>query len=285
MFLFLFVSSALALQARSHITFFAPVASVEGASKLALAWALMRTQYPRAELLVFVNGPDTETARESERLCAMLRHCRWFYFTQRDIFAKQPGDIYIHVNGDQGMLELFGMYRTASAMSQTELLVLLQPDCLVRGRIAQATLDRCVASGAGVCSHHQPHNVMEPHLLRAIKTAGSEDTPSHYSFTCGSLWRRSKAPLLFAESVARSLFDSGCNYDDACIGCAIYIAGVGRIVSSHIQDWKFGDYDNMSPILHADKRHYKKGWHEIPPGLCPFYEELKRQWGADEDWK
>ena len=270
------------IQAAHKITFFSPVASNSNIGTLALTWSLMRSQYPLSPLFVYVNGPDEQNALQIRRLCVELSHCSWIYFTQRDIFIRKQNDPFVNVNGAEGMQELFRMYRDVGSMSRTNLIMLLQPDCLVRGRIPAAVTDLCLHSDASVCSHHQPHNIMEPHLLRAIDDWGyGLPHPQFYSFTCGTLWKRSATFDIFSDSAALYLASTQCRYDDACIGCAIAMANRTRLVSNHISDWNFGAHDNMTPVQHDDKRHYVEGWPDIPVGVCVLYDDLKQLLGGD----
>lgn len=259
-----------------RVSFFSPVHSGIELSKLALPWALMRTQYPLTQLFVSVTGPNTQNARGIRALCSALGRCDVVYEAREDIFARHDDDPYVHVNGRAGMHRIFAMYRAVSLASRTNLLVLLQPDCLVRGRIPLSVLRACSADSAAVCSHHQPNNIMESHLIEAVRThRGKKPYPTHYSFTCGSIWKRKHGLDIFTPEMADKLSATDCRYDDACIGCAIAIANHTRLVSNHIADWHYGEHDNMTPILHADKRHYARGWQVLPAGVCPLYEELR----------
>lgn len=278
LFLFAWLPMATATAAvRPHLSFFAPTGSVEALPKLALPWALMRAQYPLARLQVFVNGPNATQAARICELCARLERCRCTHFVLRDIYMKREGDRYRHVNGAQGFDDLFAMYRAASEASRTELNVLLQPDCLVRGRVPYDALRACTDDvAAAVCAHKQRVNVMEEHMLRELRQHPSYvPEPTHFSFTCGSIWKKSYAQELFGQNICDILKRGTCKYDDACFGIAVPLANFTTRWSAHIQDWRFGEFDNMAPIIHDDKRHYARGWQALPEGLCPIYDRLR----------
>jgi len=259
-----------------RLAFFAPVDSGARASKLALPWALMRTQYPLSPLIVLVNGPDEKNAVVIGKLCSAIGHCTFQHFVKEDVFSRVQGDQYVHVNGMEGMRQLFAMYREASVRQKVDFVMLLQPDCLVRGRIPTDVLDNFENSDACVGAHHQPVNVMEPYLVDIMRKFNAKaPQPAHYSFTCGSLWKPACAPDVFSDQMAQRLAGTKCKYDDACIGCAIAIANHTVLESNHIADWRRGEHDNMTPILHADKRHYAREWMRLPVGVCPLYDRLR----------
>lgn len=278
-FLLFFVHSVWSVSlSHSVITFFAPVGSSEPPSKLAVAWAAMRTHYQRAQLLVYVNGPRSDNIESLRALCSAVGHCHLRHFTERDIFVRVPDDVYVNINGDVGFDELFAMYRNASAASRTELVSLLQPDCLVRGRIPSATVRACLDNKeAAACGHYNRVNSLEPHMQEALKEINPHgNLPSHFTFTCGILWKRTLAPIIFAQSMADAMKRNSCVYDDVCLSLSVAANNYTIAESGHVAD-KNQEFDSLAPIIHADKRHYNKEWGQLPIGMVPLYDKIRQQ--------
>ena len=278
----LFVICALIVCAAStqKLTFFSPIESHAASYKVALSWALMRTSYPMAQLLVYVNGPNTTNAETLRRLCALLKHCKLEHFSQRDIFAKRPSNIYVQVTGPTGFDELYSMYRDASVAATTEFVSLLQPDCLVRGRISQATLQRCSSeTAAAACGHKNDVNVLEAHMLAELRRTHSAVPATHFTFTCGVLWKAALGKTVFSQAHADAAKQNKCRYDDVCLSLSIYSSNYTILYSQHTLDNDMQEYHEFSPVVHGYKLHYKAGWLNLPAGLLPLYDLLKREMG------
>lgn len=259
------------------VSFFSPVEASAPAYKWALPWALMRTHYPRAPLYAYVNGNNATNIVKLRKLCSLLTHCHLKWFTKRDIYAFQHGDQFIHVNGAQGFDDLFAMYRNASQQSLSPLVMLLQPDCLVRGRVPLNVWSDCLShASAAACGHFNAVNVLEDNVKPFIPERNTGDMPTHYTFTCGVTWKKQYAQRVFSQENSEKIKKTPCVYDDTCISMAIYMEKLDIHFSQHVTDWRLSELDNISPILHDDKRHYKKGWLQLPHNAVPLYDNIRR---------
>ena len=259
------------------LTFVMFIESVASVWKAALPLSLFRTQYPRAELFFISNGPNTTQVAKLAWLCKTISHCT-FLHNDRDLFHfAHKNARYVSINGKRGFADLFALYRKVSSASHSEVMVLLQPDCMVRGQIpALSVLDLMRDKAAGVASHINTVNPFNKNLKLVIQKENAFAKPDFFGFTCGSMWKASIAHKVFSPHHEGIVHRAGCEFDDVCISAAFLIANYTIRKSFHSADIEQAE-SKYAALIHGAKNHYRDAPTRIPLGSCPYYDRLREK--------